>query len=733
MQYTTAIQKAKYLSESVLNSYAQVFFSKSKVFAVVLVLVSFFDVYAGIGGLIAVLTVNGLAWFMGINRQKIIAGAYGFNALMMGLGFGLYFQPGVAFYVLLVFLSILTLFITFAVEGVLGKYGLPYLSIPFLFGIWMAFVSAGSYSGLNLSERGVYALNEIYALGGMKMVRLYQWFDNLHIAESLRIYFKSLSAIFFQYHLFAGILLAAGLLYYSRIAFVLSLLGFFAAYWFYMLIGADISELSYSYIGFNYILMAIAVGGFFIIPSRRSFMWVILLTPLVAITLSSFSYLFSFLNLSTYSLSFNIIVIMFLYALKFREKNFEKLVPVTFQEFSPEKNVYGYKNYMQRFGNMPYVAVKLPFWGKWKITQAFDGEITHRGEWKYAWDFEITDQYGNPFRGRGTEVTDYYCYNKPVSAPADGLVVAVENGVEDNAVGEVNLDKNWGNSIVIKHAEQLYSQLSHLKKGSIKVREGDTVKKGDLLAYTGNSGRSPQPHLHFQFQSTPQIGSRTIKYPLSSYLVEKNGSPAFHSVAYPESGETVFNVQEDKTLKKAFRFVPGEKLTFEVTKGNQTIRPVWHVEVDYYNNSYLRCNETGAKAYFKIIGETFYFTQYSGKKDTLLYYFYLSSFKVLLGFYHNLVLEDNLPLNLFPNKKVLVVQDFLIPFVKILKADYQINYVLEEENSDEEYLLLQSQSVFGLAKKDLVRYDFELSIGGHGISNFKVFKNGVNIIQAKRI
>ena len=702
MTAQTVLQRTKYLTESVFNSYAQVFFSKNRVFAVILMLVSFFDIYAGIAGLLSVLTVNGISWFMGINRQKIIAGAYGFNALMTGLGFGLYFQPGIPFYVLLFFLSILTLFITFAVEGVLMKYGLPYLSIPFLFGIWMAFISAGSYSGLNLSERGVYTLNEMYALGGIKMVQLYEWFNNLNLTESLRIYFKSLSAIFFQYHLLAGILIAIGLVYYSRIAFMLSLIGFFAAYYFYMIIGADISELSYSYIGFNYILMAIAVGGFFIVPSRRSILWVVLLTPLVAITMSSFSYLFSFIHLSVYSLPFNLIVIMFLYALKFREKNFGKLTPVVVQEFSPEKNVYGHKNYMERFGNLPYVAVKLPFWGKWTVTQAFDGKHTHRGEWKHAWDFEILDSRGNPFRDKGTDVADYYCYNKPVSAPAAGLVVAVEDGIDDNAVGDVNLTKNWGNTIVIKHAEQLYSQLSHLKKGSIKVKEGDAVKEGDLLAYTGNSGRSPQPHLHFQMQATPEIGSKTLKYPVSSYLIQEEKEIRFFSAAYPQQDETVFNVQEDKNLKKAFHFVPGEKLAFEILRNGKTEKTTWHIVTDYYNNSYLECEKSGAKAYFKNIGNTFYFTGYKGRRDTLLYYFYLSNFKVLTGFYKNLKLKDSIPLNLFPYKSLLVLQDFLIPFYRFLKAGYNLQYVDKKENDNGTKILLKSKVTFGLRYKDLI-------------------------------
>ncbi|MCK7534439.1 MAG: urea transporter [Marinilabiliales bacterium] len=123
-------------------------------------------------------------------------------------------------------------------------------------------------------------MNEMYMLGGYdhgQDLRVVQPVSTCRSRSS--IYFRSLGAIFFQYHLFPGLLIAIGLLIYSRIAFTLSLLGFYAAYAFYQLVGADMTTLSYSYIGFNFILTAIAIGGFFIIPSWYSFLWVILLTP----------------------------------------------------------------------------------------------------------------------------------------------------------------------------------------------------------------------------------------------------------------------------------------------------------------------------------------------------------------------------------------------------------------------------------------------------------------------
>jgi urea transporter/murein DD-endopeptidase MepM/ murein hydrolase activator NlpD len=691
-----------------------------------LLLVSFFDIYAGIAGLLAVIISNAFAVMIGLDKNKVREGAYGFNSLLVGLGIGIYYQPGIEFYIILFFISLLTLFFTVGLEGVLGKYGLPYLSIPFLFGIWMVIIASKGYSALTISERGIYNLNDMYAIGGMTMVRLYEWFNNLAVPESLRIYFKSLSAILFQYHMFAGILIAIGLLFYSRLAFLFSLIGFYAAFYFYRLIGADISELLYSYIGFNYILTAIAVGGFFVVPSRQSVLWILLLTPLVAMILSSTTYLFSFFGLSVFSLPFNIVVILFIYVLKFRLRNHDRPALVSVQQYSPEQHAYNYHSYLKRFGSLPVVAMKLPFWGEWKVTQAHNGEHTHKDEWRHAWDFEIADEQDRFFDGNDSNLQDYYCFGKPVNAPASGIVEEIEDGIEDNDIGDMNLDKNWGNSVVIKHEDGLYSQISHLKKFSIKVKPGQEVKDGEVIGMCGNSGRSPVPHIHMQFQKTPSIGSKTIDYPISSFISREKGSFAFKTTAKPELSQTVSNPDTNKLLKNAYHFVPGQTITFNVEDGSKTTQVKWKVNSDIYNNVFIECESTGSTAWFKILGDTFYFTYFKGNKNSLLFYFYLSSFKVVHAFYPNMTLQDDYPLNIYPGKIQLIIQDFCLPFYRFLTAKYEMVY--ESFNSkNTKSIRLNSTARFGKNSTS----NFTIRIGEKGIGEIEV-KTKLKSINAVR-
>jgi urea transporter/murein DD-endopeptidase MepM/ murein hydrolase activator NlpD len=711
--------------QGIINSYALVFFSNNQVFAWILLLVTFFDYISGLAGLLAVIISNSVAWLAGLNVEKIKKGYYGFNSLLVGLGLGLFFAASPEFLLILVFSSLLTLFITIALEGIIGKYNLPYLSMPFLFAIWIVFLASRDYFSLQISNRGLYNLNEMYIIGGMTMVSIWEWFNQIALPQSLIIYFRSLGAILFQYHLFPGLLIAIGLLYYSRIAFTLSLVGFYAAYAFYQIVGADMTTLSYTYIGFNFILTAIAIGGFFIIPSWYSFLWIILLTPITAILLTAFKMLFTFNQLSIYSLPFNIVVLLFLYALKFRERHFNKPELVFFQQFSPENNLYYQLNSRLRFGNFPWFKVALPFWGEWTVTQAHDGDITHKDNWRHAWDFEIRDDNGKSYRNSGMQVSDYYCYNKPVLAPADGWIQEVLDGIEDNAIGEVDLDRNWGNTVVIRHNDHLFSALSHLKKDTVKVSPGDFVKKGEIIAHCGSSGRSPVPHLHFQFQSTPQIGSQTLDLPLLHYILKRPGGYLLKSSDYPLKEDTVSNIETNDLLRNSYNFIPGQEIVFRNEKlENPLAREArWIVKADYLNNTFLFCETSGSRAFFINEGDLFYFTHFEGDKKSLLYYFYLGSYKVIYGFYRGLKIEDHFPVNTLTKGLTRFIQDFFAPFYLFSRSSYNLHYINSDENFSRPSVQLHSEANLNLPFRSSGKLSVDLYFNGESLDKFIIFED----------
>jgi hypothetical protein len=130
---------------------------------------------------------------------------------------------------------------------------------------------------------------------------------------------------------------------------------------------------------------------------------------------------------------------------------------------------------------------------------------------RYALDIVAVDEQGAMYRGDGKRNEDWFSWRQAVRAPADGRVVATHDGQPDNdVVGDENrwTDRDFrknetsadGNYVLVDHGGGEMSLLAHLHEGSVKVRKGDTVKSGDVVAEAGNSGSSLGPHTHYELR-----------------------------------------------------------------------------------------------------------------------------------------------------------------------------------------------------------------------------------------
>jgi len=157
----------------------------------------------------------------------------------------------------------------------------------------------------------------------------------------------------------------------------------------------------------------------------------------------------------------------------------------------------------------PAVRYSLPFRGEWTVVNGgLDKRTSH--SWsvltqRYAYDFVILDDKGQSSTGDRTVLQNYHCYGREVLALSEGVVVEVKDkygdagtfgtGKTDSGIRDIR-----GNYIVIKHADKEYSVIAHLMPGSLKVKVGQTVKRGEPVAQCGNSGNTSEPHIHFQIQ-----------------------------------------------------------------------------------------------------------------------------------------------------------------------------------------------------------------------------------------
>jgi len=655
-----------YTVQAVINSYAILFFSQNKVLGVLLLVVSFFNPLAGATGLGCVLLSMGIVSVMGYDKESIRMGFYSFNALLLGIGFGTFYLFSTAFLVWIFVACVMVTMLSVTLAYALGKQGLPLLSLPFVITFWLLLLAVNSIYHMGLEQRNSAVLNEINNIGEGSVYILPGILNFIKLPHYFTLFFRALSAVLFQNSVITGIIISIGLLIHSRINFSLLVLAFIAACLFNKFTGTYADGISYYHLGSNLIMAAGAIGSFFLIPSVRSYLWALVSIPVSFLLINGLSRVFGIYDLPILSLPFCVVTILFLCFFRLRI-NAGKLQLTILQHYSPERNLYQYLNGKERLADLNYFNLNLPFMGVWTVSQGYDGSITHKADWGKALDFVIEDEEHQTYKYPGTRLEHFYSYNKPVLACGDGTIEEVVNHVADNELGQVNTIENWGNTVVIKHLNGLYSKVSHLKKNSVKVKAGDFVKQGDMLGMCGNSGRSPEPHLHFQVQVTPYIGSKTIAYPFAYYVDQKDPQDKLRSFKIPTEGTELSAVEINTTIKQAFKLQPGYMAT--VITPNRDAE-YFEVFTDAFNQTYIYSKTTGATAYFINNGTAFYFTSFYGDQNSLLYFFYLAAYKVIFTTDAAISVTDTYPLQLLTDKAALWLQDLLAPFGQFIKLSY---------------------------------------------------------------
>ena len=691
------------------------FFSQNKVLGAILLLVSFVNPLAGLSGLFCTLFSLTVIKILGYQHENIRSGVYSFNSLLLGLAFGTFFNFNGYYVLWLVFACLLVIMLTIILTDRLGKLGLPILSIPFILCYWLVLFGEGAYYHGGLQQKNTFLLIH-NAVGTGCLVNVCQYLS-VGLPCYLGLFFRALSAVLFQNNILTGLLIAVGVFIHSRIMFSLLIIGFISALLFNAITHNYPDGISYYNLGANFMLSTATIGSFFLIPSVRSYLWAILSVPVMFIITNALTGIMAVYNLPVFALPFCVINITLLYFLLLRKKP-GKLQLVGLQHYSPERNLYQFLNQKDRLDDLKYFRLSLPFMGSWMVSQGYNGNITHKGEWGNALDFVIEDDDQKTYSYPGNLAEHFYCFNKPVLACGDGVVANVVDHVEDNAIGEANKKENWGNTVVIKHLNGLYSKVSHLKKGSIKVKVGDVVKTGDLLGRCGSSGRSPEPHLHFQVQATAYIDAKTLAYPFAFFMTEKGKNILINSYKTPEEGQILTPPAIHKTIRKAFDFQPG----YTAVLSSDTLNESIEVFTDESGQSYLYSKETGAAAYFINNGTQFYFTSFYGDASSLLYYFHLSAYKVTFINDEGILANDTYPIHLCRNKIQLWLQDLAAPFYRFIRLSYQSSNLSKKAGII--ISIKQFKNIFGTTKQEM---DATIDISETGIQEFNIHINQVDI------
>lgn len=150
---------------------------------------------------------------------------------------------------------------------------------------------------------------------------------------------------------------------------------------------------------------------------------------------------------------------------------------------------------------------------------------------RYSLDLVAVDDEARLFSGGGQSRDDYFSNGATIVAPAAGRIVAAANDASDEPAEPTResfakdpLFAIYGNYLVIDHGNGEFSQLGHLKKGSLTVGVGDQVRQGQPVAQAGASGTSLFPHLHYQLVTRPGVDGEGLP-PRFAGLVRVGGSP----------------------------------------------------------------------------------------------------------------------------------------------------------------------------------------------------------------
>ncbi|HEV8498918.1 MAG TPA: M23 family metallopeptidase [Gemmatimonadaceae bacterium] len=176
------------------------------------------------------------------------------------------------------------------------------------------------------------------------------------------------------------------------------------------------------------------------------------------------------------------------------------------------------------------VVISPPVRGEWaafngpsnssghrRLVLGLDGHVAI-GQ-RFAIDFLQVDSTGNSHHGDPSKNENYYAYGTPLLAVADGIVVETRDSIPQNVPGvnsravPITMVTVGGNHVAIDIGHGRYALYAHVQPGSLRVKVGDHVKRGQVVALLGNSGNSTEPHVHFQIADGPTfLSSEGIPY-----------------------------------------------------------------------------------------------------------------------------------------------------------------------------------------------------------------------------
>jgi len=636
-----------------LHAYASILFSQHAGVGALFLTATFWFPNTGSAGLLA--AVTGIVTAHMMRFANIESGLHIYNSLLVGLSLGAVYQLDIYLAILIMMGSIMAVFVSVTLADWLWRIDrLPALSLPFVIVALTTAFAAQSYGTLS------------HYLVPMAPHPIY-------FGESLDHFFTAMGSAFFIPNPIAGCLFFLGIFITSRYLSLLAVGGFISGYWvFFFLSGSQHPDLV-AWTGFNFVLTAMVIGGVFSVPSWQSFALAMAGSMMAALLTAATQSFMLVYGLPVMAIPFLLTSLCMLMALQ-KRVSLDPPHLLMDRPSLPEKSYEDARLAQIRNGEVHSIPLHAPHMGQWCIYQGFHGEHTHRAPWQHALDFYIVE-HNKSYANEGYYLSDYYCFSLPVISPAYGQVVRCVTHLPDNQPGEVDTQDNWGNHILIQLQNGYYVLLAHLQQHSLLVHQGDWVVPSMNLALCGNSGRSPQPHIHMHIQRELALGSPTTPFHLSATMqLSDNGKMNFKLFYRPKKGEYVCAMESAGTLARALHLPVGRALHYHVHHGDQE-KTLHTFTVKLTLNGQFRLHsDRGASVAFSETSGMLSFYDREGQHDPFLDMWLLAVGVTPLvegqGM-HTLYWEDSPAMQLFPRK---LWQRFILALRHPLGAGLQSHY-----------------------------------------------------------
>lgn len=183
------------------------------------------------------------------------------------------------------------------------------------------------------------------------------------------------------------------------------------------------------------------------------------------------------------------------------------------------------------------VVIDFPLNGEWFVFHGGRSELVASAHYALKAQRDAIDivklEGRRTYSGDKDRLTSYAAFGETALVPADGRVTSAEDRVRDQPVGEINSVQPLGNHVVIGIGGGHYVLMAHLKRGSLRVSNGDRVRRGQPIAEVGNSGQSSEPHLHLQIQNEPTFDIEQSSFDKPWYVVTNTVIGAGSTRTYP--------------------------------------------------------------------------------------------------------------------------------------------------------------------------------------------------------